>query len=82
MDHVQNTTPKRIDLPPVAAISAGLDYAAAVALDGRLFSWGINRRGRMGTDVPTHVRRPALIEYDGAVADAACGADALVAITV
>ena len=71
---------ERVALPPISAVAAGLDYAAAVAADGRLFAWGINRHARMGADIPAHVVRPALVEYDGAVVAAACSAEALVAL--
>ncbi|WFD35368.1 hypothetical protein MCUN1_002222 [Malassezia cuniculi] len=81
--HVKEDVPRRITgLPPIADISAGLDYAAALTTDGCVYAWGINRHGRLGDGVEgkEHVYRPALVEYDGRVSSVACGSDALIAL--
>ena len=50
-------SPARVDAMAtrVVAVGAGKFHSVAVAADGRLFTWGFGRGGRLGTFSPLHV---------------------------
>jgi hypothetical protein len=58
-------------LPPVVAVSAGIQHAAAVGADGKLFVWGFNPSGQLGLGSDRAVAGPVAV-LDG-VLIATCG---------
>ncbi|KAH0794575.1 alpha-tubulin suppressor-like RCC1 family protein [Histomonas meleagridis] len=58
-------------LPPIVSISLGPQHAAALSVDGRLYTWGFNPSGQLGigTDLPTNY--PSMVIEN--VIQVACG---------
>jgi alpha-tubulin suppressor-like RCC1 family protein len=52
-------------LPRVVAVSAGVQHAAALAADGRVFVWGFNPSGQLGIGSDRAIATPRRV-LDGA----------------
>src|SRR5665647_1752464 len=78
--------PVHIPLPhndeAVISIAAGSYHTVAVTVDGKLYAWGNNRRGRLGTGTTQNELHPVHIPFPQAVASVAAGGFYTVAVTV
>ncbi|MBB3111588.1 alpha-tubulin suppressor-like RCC1 family protein [Paenibacillus phyllosphaerae] len=66
--------PQKIDgLPRITQISAGFRHSLALDADGRIWAWGNNVAGQLGTGDREDLRQPTLIEMPGAVTSISAG---------
>jgi hypothetical protein len=70
-----SATPQQvIGLPPIAQVSAGGGFALAQTADGRVFAWGSNGFGQLGTGtIGGQTGTPAQVTAIGPVASVAAG---------
>lgn len=67
--------------PPVLALSAGARHTCALTTDGRLFCWGDNAWGQLGTLSAPRAPRPAAVQGGGAWTAVAAGGRHTCALT-
>ncbi|KAI9263200.1 regulator of chromosome condensation 1/beta-lactamase-inhibitor protein II [Phascolomyces articulosus] len=62
------------NLPPIKKVFAATDYAAAIAVSGELFMWGLNgSSGRLGLGHQEHAFEPQQVDIDKEVHDLTLG---------
>lgn len=65
------------DLPPVTAVAAGSTHVIALTKDGKVYAWGLNKNGQLGTEPSAQMsrsRKPLLVAgLDNVVSIAAEG---------
>lgn len=76
------STPALIhDLPGVVAVAAGDLFSLALTYDGRVFAWGANDRGQLGTGSLTATARPTHVSSLADVVAIAAGGSHGLALT-
>ena len=55
------------NLPPVAQISAGLDFTCALGLDGHVYCWGDNQFGQLGIGTMDPAEEPERVQADAGI---------------
>lgn len=60
-------------LDGVVSIASGVEHAAAITRDGRVWTWGRNSRGQLGDGTENDRISPVVVEGLDGVVDIACG---------
>ena len=68
-------------IPPVSALSTGLDHTCAVTTTGALYCWGHNAFGQLGDGTTTSTTSPVLVSGLSAVASVSAGGYFTCAVT-
>jgi alpha-tubulin suppressor-like RCC1 family protein len=55
------SSPKKIDLPPVAYVACGYANTIALTKDGHLYGWGRNSSGELGLGIDTPIERAPVL---------------------
>lgn len=81
-DDVRHATPMRVPgLPPIAFVAGGRDSTFAIDVDGRLWAWGNNAYGQLGTGSTAPTTSPVAVTGLSGVRHVESGADHTVAST-
>ena len=80
-DNLRHPTPQQVPgLPPVAFVAGGRDSTFAVDTTGRLWAWGNNTYGQLGTGSTASTSTPVLVTSLSGVREVESGADHTVAV--